>query len=33
MENMGFKPKAVVRINLEEIQALRYGPDTCKKMG
>jgi len=33
LENMGFKPKAVVRINLEEIEALRYGPETCKKMG
>ena len=33
LENMGFKPKAVVSISLEEVQSLTYGPETGKKIG
>ena len=33
LENMGFKPKAVVSITLEEVQSLTYGPGTGKKIG
>jgi hypothetical protein len=30
---MGFKPKAIVSIALEEVQSLTYGPGTGKKIG
>lgn len=33
LEAMGFKPKAVVSISLEEVQSLTYGPETGKKIG
>jgi predicted pyridoxine 5'-phosphate oxidase superfamily flavin-nucleotide-binding protein len=33
LETMGFKPKAVVSITLEEVQSLTYGPGTGKKIG
>jgi len=33
LENMGFKPKAIVSIALEEVQSLTYGPGTGKKIG
>lgn len=33
LENMGFKPKAVVSIRAEEVQSLTYGPQTGKKIG
>jgi predicted pyridoxine 5'-phosphate oxidase superfamily flavin-nucleotide-binding protein len=32
LENLGFKPKAVVSIKLEEVQSLTFGPDTGKKL-
>jgi predicted pyridoxine 5'-phosphate oxidase superfamily flavin-nucleotide-binding protein len=32
LENMGFKPKAVVSIKLEEVQALTFGPNTGKRI-
>lgn len=33
LEGMGFKPKAVVSVLLEEVQSLTYGPQTGKKIG
>lgn len=33
LESIGFKPKAVVSIKLDEVQALQYGPNTGKKIG
>jgi len=33
LESMGFKPKAVVSIKMEEVQALTYGPNTGRKIG
>lgn len=33
LESMGFKPKAVVSILLEEVQSLTYGPQTGKTIG
>ncbi|MGP8127146.1 MAG: pyridoxamine 5'-phosphate oxidase family protein [Candidatus Bathyarchaeia archaeon] len=33
LENMGFKPKAVVSIKIDEAQSLSYGPNTGKKIG
>ena len=33
LENMGFKPKAVVNIKLEEVQMLQFSPNTGKKIG
>jgi hypothetical protein len=30
--NMGFKPKAVVSIKIEEVQSLSFGPNTGKKI-
>jgi predicted pyridoxine 5'-phosphate oxidase superfamily flavin-nucleotide-binding protein len=30
LQNLGFKPKAVVSIRVEEVQALQYGPNTGK---
>lgn len=33
LESMGFKPKAIVSIALEEVQSLTYGPGTGKKIG
>jgi predicted pyridoxine 5'-phosphate oxidase superfamily flavin-nucleotide-binding protein len=33
LENMGFRPKAVVKITLEEVQSLQYGPNTGRKIG
>ena len=33
LENMGFKPKAVVSITAEEVQSLTYGPQTGQKIG
>lgn len=32
LENLGFKPKAVVSIKLEEVQALTFSPNTGKKI-
>ncbi len=32
LENLGFKPKAVVKITIEEIQFLQYGPSTAGKV-
>lgn len=31
LENMGFKPKAVVSIKIDEVQSLSFGPNTGKK--
>lgn len=33
LENLGFKPKAVVSIKMEEVQSLTYGPNTGKRIG
>jgi len=33
LENMGFKPKALVNIEIDEIQSLNFGPNTGKKIG
>jgi len=33
LESLGFKPKAVVSIKIEEVQSLTYGPNTGKKIG
>ncbi len=33
LQNLGFKPKAVVSIRLEEIQSLTFTPNTGKKIG
>jgi len=33
LENMGFKPKALVSIKIDEIQSLTFGPNTGKKIG
>ena len=33
LENMGFKPKAVVSVLVEDVQSLTYGPETGKKTG
>lgn len=33
LESMGFKPKAVVSVKLEEVQALMFGPNTGKRIG
>ena len=33
LENIGFKPKALVSIEIDEVQSLSYGPDTGKKIG
>jgi predicted pyridoxine 5'-phosphate oxidase superfamily flavin-nucleotide-binding protein len=33
LENIGFKPKAVVSIDIDEIQSLSYGRNTGKKIG
>jgi predicted pyridoxine 5'-phosphate oxidase superfamily flavin-nucleotide-binding protein len=30
LENMGFKPKAVVSIKIDEVQSLSFGPNTKK---
>jgi len=32
LENLGFKPKAVVSVFVDEVQALQYGPNTNKKI-
>jgi len=32
LENLGFKPKAVVSIKLEEVQSLAFSPNTGKKI-
>jgi predicted pyridoxine 5'-phosphate oxidase superfamily flavin-nucleotide-binding protein len=32
MENMGFKPKAVVSIEIDEIQSLSFGSNTGKRL-
>ncbi len=32
LENMGFKPKAVVKIKIDEVQSLSFGPNTGKKI-
>ncbi len=32
LENLGFKPKAVVSIKLEEVQSLAFGANTGKKV-
>jgi predicted pyridoxine 5'-phosphate oxidase superfamily flavin-nucleotide-binding protein len=33
LESIGFKPKAVVSIDIDEIQSLSFGPNTGKKIG
>ena len=33
LENIGFKPKAVVSIGISEVQSLSFGPNTGKKIG
>ena len=33
LQNMGFKPKAVVSIDIDEVQSLSFGPTTGKKIG
>jgi len=33
LQNMGFKPKAVVSIKIDEVQSLSFGPNTGKKIG
>lgn len=33
LQNMGFKPKAVVSIRVEDVQSLTYGAGTGKKIG
>jgi len=33
LENMDFKPKALVSIEIDEIQSLSFGPNTGKKIG
>ena len=33
LENMGLKPKALVNIEIDEIQSLGFGSDTGKKIG
>ncbi len=33
IENLGFKPKAVISIKLDEVQSLMFGPNTGKKIG
>lgn len=33
LENLGFKPKALVSIEISEIQSLSYGPNTGKRIG
>ena len=32
LKDLGFKPKAVVSIKMEEVQSLTYGPSTGKKI-
>jgi len=32
LENIGFKPKALVSIDIDEIQSLNFGPNTGKKI-
>ncbi len=33
LQGMGFKPKAVVSIKIDEVQSLTFGPNTGKKIG
>ena len=33
LENVGFKPKALVCIDVDEVQSLSFGPNTGKKIG
>jgi predicted pyridoxine 5'-phosphate oxidase superfamily flavin-nucleotide-binding protein len=33
LESIGFKPKAVVSVKVDELQFLQYGPNTGKKIG
>ena len=33
LENLGFKPRAVVSVKLEEVQSLSFSPNTGKKLG
>jgi predicted pyridoxine 5'-phosphate oxidase superfamily flavin-nucleotide-binding protein len=33
LQSMGFKPKALVSIAIDEVQSLSFGPDTGKKIG
>lgn len=33
LENLGFKPKAVISIKLDDVQSLMFGPNTGKKIG
>ena len=33
LENIGLKPKAVVSIDIDEVQSLSFGPNTGKKIG
>jgi predicted pyridoxine 5'-phosphate oxidase superfamily flavin-nucleotide-binding protein len=33
LENLGFKPKAVIIVKLDEVQSLMFGPSTGKKIG
>jgi len=33
LENIGIKPKALISIEIDEVQSLSYGPGTGKKIG
>ncbi len=33
LENLGFKPKAVVSVKVDEVQSLSFAPNTGKKIG
>lgn len=33
LESLGFKPKTVVSVKLDEVQTLSFGPNTGKKIG
>ncbi len=33
LESLGFKPKAIISIKLDEVQSLTYGPNTNRKIG
>ena len=33
LESIGFKPKALISVQIEEIQSLSYGPNTGKRIG
>lgn len=33
LQEMGFKPKAIVKVKINEIKLMQYGPDAGKKIG